>query len=107
VGLYDHCETEQDAVLPQTGRAMRCVSQNLEQECTTNPEEIEVMVLDGYCRLTCNKPSAFSHYELDRRRCNLKLDRRRVLLTTSIHHPLAVVKVQSLGQTSRGKYPYF
>ena len=90
-------------------RAARCdVSVKiLNKSCTRNPEEIEVMVLDGYCRLTCNKPSAFSHYELDRRRCNLKLDRRRVLLTTSIHHPLAVVKVQSLGQTSRGKYPYF
>ena len=41
---------------------MRCVSQNLvtrcltaETRCTTNPQQIEVMELEGYSRPTCSK----------------------------------------------------
>jgi len=37
---------------------------------TTNPQEIQVMELEGCCRSTCNKLCASSHGELDRRRCN-------------------------------------
>ena len=38
--------------------------------CTTNPEQIEVMELDGYSRPTCNKLCASNPDALDRRRCN-------------------------------------
>jgi len=38
--------------------------------CTTNPEQIEVMELDGYSRPTCNELRASSPDALDRRRCN-------------------------------------
>jgi len=35
--------------------------------CITNPEQTEVMELEGYSRPTCNKPRASSHDALDRR----------------------------------------
>jgi len=38
--------------------------------CTRNPEQIEVMKLQGYSRPTCNNFCASSHDALDRRRCN-------------------------------------
>jgi len=34
--------------------------------CTTNPEQIKVMALEGYSRPTCNKLCAFSHDALKR-----------------------------------------
>jgi len=45
---------KQEALLPQTDRATRYVSQNL-ANCTTNPQEIAVMELEGYSRPTCGK----------------------------------------------------
>ena len=39
---------------------------------TTNPQEIEIMELEGYSRPTCNKFRASSHDALDRRRYNLQ-----------------------------------
>ena len=38
--------------------------------CTRNPEQIEIMLLEGYSRQTCNKLCASSHDALDFRRCN-------------------------------------
>ena len=52
----------QEALLPQTNRATRCVSRkscqllhNSVGITCTSPEQIEVMELEGYSRLTCNK----------------------------------------------------
>jgi len=42
----------------QTDRATRCVSKNLvtvEISCTTNPQQMAVMELEGYSLLTCSK----------------------------------------------------
>jgi len=47
---------------------------------TTNPQQIEVMELEGYSRPTCNILVVFNHDALDLRMH--KLDRRRALLTT-------------------------
>jgi len=72
----------------RTDRATRSGSRNLVNccttvgaSCTTNPQHVEVMELEGYSRPTCNKPCASSH----------ELDSRQVLLTT----------------TFKGKYRYF
>ena len=43
---------------------------SLGTSCTTNPEQIEVMELNGCSRPTCNKLCAFSYDALDCRRCN-------------------------------------
>jgi len=43
---------------------------SLGTSCTTNPEQIEVMELNGCSRPTCNKLCAFSYDTLDCRRCN-------------------------------------
>ena len=52
---------KQEALLSQTDRAMRCVSRNLvhcrttvETSCTKNPQQFEVVELEGYSRPTCN-----------------------------------------------------
>jgi len=51
-----------EVLLLQTDRATRCISRNLVnrcttvgRSCTTNPQQIEVMELEDYSRLTCNK----------------------------------------------------
>jgi len=49
--------------------------------CSTKPEQIEVMELEGHSRSTCNKLCTFSRDALDRRRCYPQARRRRVLLT--------------------------
>jgi len=71
---------KQEALLLQTDRATRCIRQKLVNccraydslgtSCTTNPEQIEVMELNGCSRPTCNKLCAFSYDALDCRRCN-------------------------------------
>jgi len=43
---------------------------SVETSCTTNPEQIEVMELEGYSRQMCNKLCACSHDAVDRRKCN-------------------------------------
>jgi len=107
VGFFDAATNgdvglRQEALLSQTDRATRCVSRNLVNcrtavgtSCTTNPEEIEVMELEGYSRPACNKLCAFSHDTLDR---------RRVLLTTLVHHRLCRGEIF---QSTRGKCLYF
>ena len=90
----------QEALLSQTDRrrTARNVSRNLVNcrtavgtSCTTNPEEIEVMELEGYSRPACNKLCAFSHDTLDR---------RRVLLTTLVHHRLCRAKFSRVPEGS-------
>jgi len=84
------CPYKQGALLRY--RATRRVSkilptaaqQCIETTCTTSPEQIEVMELEGYSRPTYNKLCAFSHDALVG--VIHKLGRRRVFLTTSIHH---------------------
>jgi len=60
-----------------TDRTTPCVSWNLVNccttvgtRCTTNPEQIGAMVLEGCSRPKCNKLCASSHDALYRRRCN-------------------------------------
>ena len=48
----------------------RLLHNSLGTTCTRNPEQIEVMELEGYSRPTFNKLCASSHYSLDRRTCN-------------------------------------
>jgi len=50
--------------------------------CTTNPQQTEVMELEGYSRPTCNGLCASSNDALTVVGVVNKLDRRRVLLTT-------------------------
>jgi len=49
---------------------------------TTNPEQIEILELEGYSRPTWHKLRASSHGALGRLNYIHWLDRRRVLLTT-------------------------
>jgi len=74
-----------EPLLPQTDRATRYISQNLvnccttvETSCTANPQQIEVMELDGYRWPTCSKQPRLVD-------CRIgvvnRLDRRRILLT--------------------------
>jgi len=62
---------------------------------TRNPEQIEVMELQGYSQLMCNKLRASSHDTLDYRRSNPQA----LPSTTFIDH--------KFGESSRGEYPYF
>ena len=103
VGFFDAATNgdvglRQEALLSQTDRATPYVSRNLVNcrtavgtSCTTNPEEIEVMELEGYSRPSCNKLWAFSHDTLDR---------RRVLLTTLVHHRLCRAKFSRVPEGS-------
>jgi len=59
---------KQESLLPQTDWAMRYVSRNLVNCCTTvgtscptNPQQIEVMELEHYSRWMCNKIDTSSH----------------------------------------------
>jgi len=93
---YDHTVFNTElCMLPQTDRATLCVNCFItvwQQVATTNPEEIDVMELDGYSWPTCrsNKPCTSSHEALDR---------RRVLLTI----PSIVAKLSKY--SVRGKVP--
>ena len=49
--------------------------------CSTKPEQIEVMELEGHSRSTCNKLCTSSRDALDHRRCYPQARLRRVLLT--------------------------
>jgi len=56
---------------------------SVETSCTTNPEQIEVMELEGYSRQMCNKLCACSHDAVDRRKCNSQARPSTNLLITS------------------------
>jgi len=79
----------------------------VDTSCTTNPQEVAVIELEGYSWSTCNKQPRLIDCrigvvnKLDRRR------RRRILLTTWSTYCGEIFKVQSLGQSPRGKYPKF
>jgi len=65
----------QEAVLPRDAMCQSKLCQllqhnSVETSCTTNPEQIEVMELEGYSRQMCNKLCACSHDAVDRRKCN-------------------------------------
>ena len=77
-----YCKTKEEALLLQTDRAMRYVSQYLVNyctaagtSCTANPQQIAVMELEGYSWSTCSKQPRLVD-------CRIgvvnKLDRRRV-----------------------------
>jgi len=79
-----------DLLLPQTNRATRYVSRNLDNCCTTvrttsaTNSQIEVMEVEHFGRPTCNKLCASSHDASAVISVVNKLDRRRVLLTTRL-----------------------
>ena len=75
--------------------------------CTTNSERIEVMELEGYSRPTCNKLCSSGHDSSIVVGVIYKLDRRRVSSTTRPTCRGIIFQVQSLRQTSRGKYLWF
>ena len=70
--------SEHEALVYRRGTARRGLSvtvlaiaaQNRNVSLQQNPEQVEVMELDGYSRPTCNKRRAFSHDALDRRTCD-------------------------------------
>jgi len=104
----------QEAVLPQTDRATRCVSRNLvncatvRTGCTTNAEQIVViMEMENYGRPTCYKLCTSSKFASILVAVIHKLHRRRVLLTTRLICRGESLYFQSLGQNSLEKYPYF
>jgi len=72
--------------------------------CTTNSEQIEVMELEGYSRPTCNKLCSSGHDASIVVGVIYKLERRRGLSTTRPTCRGIIFQVQSLRQTSRGKY---
>ena len=80
----------------------------VETSCTTNPQQIEVMELEGYSRPTCSKQPRLVDCrigvvnKLDRRRRQL-----RVLLTARSTRRGEIFEVRSLEQSSSGKYPNF
>jgi len=101
----------QEALLPQTDRATRYVRQHLvnsRTSCTTNPQQIAVMELDGYSWSTCSKQTRLVDCrigvvnKLDRRR-----RRRRVMLTTRSTCRGEIFWVRGLEQSPREKYPNF
>ena len=78
----------QEAVLPRDAMCQSKLCQllqhnSVETSCTTNPEQIEVMELEGYSRQMCNKLCACSHDAVDRRKCNSQARPSTSLLITS------------------------
>ena len=70
----------------------RYLHNSVETTCTTNPEQIEVMELEGYSRPTYqyNKLVHSATMRSTVVGVNPQPDRRRVLLTTPIHRRLVV-----------------
>jgi len=79
----------------------------VETSCTTNPQKIEVIELEGYSWQTCSKQPRLVDCrigvvnKLGRRR------RRQVLFTTRSPCRGEVFQVRSSGQSSRGKHPNY
>jgi len=103
----------QEALLPQTDRATRYVSRNLVNCCTTvktspiiNPQQIEVMELVN--RPTCNRLYASSHDASTVVSCDLQVRPSTSFVDNIIGLPWRRnFQVQSLGQSSIGKYLIF
>jgi len=77
-----HCVKNQEALLPQTDRATLNFSRNRVNCYTTDAEQIEVIELEHYGRMTCGKTCVSVHDASTVVGKVNKLDRRRVLLTT-------------------------
>jgi len=114
---HDYCQHHkyyetQEALLPHDvmcqSKFCQLLHNSVGTTCTTHTEQIEVMELEGYSRPTTYNKLV---HPVAKRATVVgviyKLDRRRVLLTTPSTCPGKIFEVQCLGQSSRGKYPYY